>query len=306
MAKADSEDGRRALAELCDAYYEPVVAYLRMVLRDADGAREMGHAFFAAMLGGGTIHAAERRLGRFRSYLLGSVKHFIANQRDAARCLKRGGGMVAVALEDPEAHAVPDAALFSGNPDRTFTDDLRRLAGAKAISAAIGVKPTFGPVIESVLPFGAPCERFMLQFRTGRLFLNGHGPSTTKEQSEADWKIIDGAGGVDAQAYALEDGLQLDGEGCVFLRMEKPGWDDASAADVSGFLQHGSMVGLLEIRSRKKPPVTAFFKTARGDKGILQVLGVVDDERGFHGEGQKGQGVKLRYKLVQGSEAGTR
>ena len=118
MAKADSEDGRRALAELCDAYYEPVVAYLRMVLRDADGAREMGHAFFAAMLGGGTIHAAERRLGRFRSYLLGSVKHFIANQRDAARCLKRGGGMVAVALEDPEAHAVPDVRMSS--PDAEF------------------------------------------------------------------------------------------------------------------------------------------------------------------------------------------
>ena len=43
MAKADSEEGRRALADLCDAYYEPVVAYLRSVFRDADAARDVGY-----------------------------------------------------------------------------------------------------------------------------------------------------------------------------------------------------------------------------------------------------------------------
>ncbi|WP_395751471.1 sigma-70 family RNA polymerase sigma factor [Prosthecobacter sp.] len=118
MAKADSEDGRRALGDLCDAYYEPVVAYLRMVLRDADAARETSHAFFAEMLGGGTIHSAERGRGRFRSYLLGSVKHFLANQRDAARRLKRGGGLVCVTLDHPEAHAVPDVRVSS--PDAEF------------------------------------------------------------------------------------------------------------------------------------------------------------------------------------------
>src|SRR4051812_9020723 len=47
LAKAESEEGRRALADLCDAYYEPVVAFLRHELRDPDAAREMGHAFFA-------------------------------------------------------------------------------------------------------------------------------------------------------------------------------------------------------------------------------------------------------------------
>ena len=67
QAKADSEDGRRALAELCDAYYEPVVAFLRCELRDADGARDLSHAFFAQMLAGGTIHTADQELGRFRS-----------------------------------------------------------------------------------------------------------------------------------------------------------------------------------------------------------------------------------------------
>jgi hypothetical protein len=79
LAKADCEDGRRALADLCDAYYEPVVAYLRSVFREADAAREMSHAFFAEMLVGGTIHTAERERGRFRSYLLGA-------ENDSSHC----------------------------------------------------------------------------------------------------------------------------------------------------------------------------------------------------------------------------
>ncbi|MBE2284815.1 MAG: sigma-70 family RNA polymerase sigma factor [Prosthecobacter sp.] len=118
LAKADSEDGRRALADLCDAYYEPVVAYLRSVFRDADAAREMSHAFFAEMLGGGTIKTAERERGRFRSYLLGAVKHFVAHQRQAAGRMKRGGGMAPVSLDDEEAAAVPDARQPS--PDVEF------------------------------------------------------------------------------------------------------------------------------------------------------------------------------------------
>jgi DNA-directed RNA polymerase specialized sigma24 family protein len=118
LAKADSEDGRRALADLCEAYYEPVVAYLRSVFRDADAAREMSHAFFAEMLGGGTIHTAERGRGRFRSYLLGAVKHFVGHQQEAARRLKRGGGMKAVSLDNEEAPDVADVKQLS--PDAEF------------------------------------------------------------------------------------------------------------------------------------------------------------------------------------------
>src|SRR5437868_5702403 len=67
-AKADSPDGRRALTELCQAYYEPVVAFLRCELRDADAARELTHEFFAEVLAGAAIARAEQERGRFRSY----------------------------------------------------------------------------------------------------------------------------------------------------------------------------------------------------------------------------------------------
>lgn len=117
LAQADSEDGRRALADLCDAYYEPVVTFLRCELRDADAAREMSHAFFAEILAGGAIHSADPARGRFRAYLLGAVKHFLSHQRKAARRLKRGAGMEALPLEE-EACAVVDA--HQPAPDAEF------------------------------------------------------------------------------------------------------------------------------------------------------------------------------------------
>ncbi len=120
QAKAETEDGRRALADLCSAYYEPVVTFLRWELRDADTAREMSHAFFAEMLEGGTIGAAEPGRGRFRSYLLGAVKHFLSHQRDAARRIKRGGGAAHFSLDDDEAAAREIADPKQITPDAAF------------------------------------------------------------------------------------------------------------------------------------------------------------------------------------------
>ena len=122
LAKANSEDGRKALADLCDAYYEPVVAYLRSVFRDADAAREMSHAFFAAMLAGGTINTADPERGRFRFYLLGAVKHFAAHHREAESRQKRGGGVAPLSLdagspESPALNVAEDARL---SPESAF------------------------------------------------------------------------------------------------------------------------------------------------------------------------------------------
>jgi RNA polymerase sigma-70 factor (ECF subfamily) len=120
-AKADSPEGRRALAELCKDYYEPVAAFLRYELRDADAARDLAHDFFAHMLAGGAIARADQQRGRFRSYLLGAVKHFLSHHREAARRLKRGGGAENISFNDTdagEARSVPDARVLS--PDAAF------------------------------------------------------------------------------------------------------------------------------------------------------------------------------------------
>jgi RNA polymerase sigma-70 factor (ECF subfamily) len=122
MAKADSDDGRRALSDLCNAYYEPIVAYLRSVLRDADAGREMSHAFFAEVLAGGRIHTADPERGRFRFYLLGAVKHFVAHRREADGRLRRGGGVQTLSLDSdsPESPALNVADEGRLSPEAVF------------------------------------------------------------------------------------------------------------------------------------------------------------------------------------------
>ena len=96
-ACGESDEATAALSDLCAAYYEPVVAFLRREGRGDDAAREMAHAFFESILGGG-VGMPEPGRGRFRSYLLGALKHFLSKRRDAALAGKRGGSMEHVPL----------------------------------------------------------------------------------------------------------------------------------------------------------------------------------------------------------------
>lgn len=133
LAKADSDDGRRALTELCEAYYEPVVAWLRAELRDADAARDMAHAFFARMLSGGAIGEVNEERGRFRAYLLGSVKHFLWNQRATNQAQKRGGGESITVLDEEKTAAMSDARVLS--PDAEFDRQWALTVLARALDA---------------------------------------------------------------------------------------------------------------------------------------------------------------------------
>lgn len=98
-ARGESDDSRLALGELCEAYYAPVQGFIRFAVRDDDKARDLTQAFFARVLQGGAFDRAEPERGRFRSFLLGAVKHFLADVRERERAQKRGGGQEAVSLE---------------------------------------------------------------------------------------------------------------------------------------------------------------------------------------------------------------
>ncbi len=89
-ARGAGEEAKLALSELCAAYYEPVVAFLRREGRSDDAARDLAHAFFESVLVSG-VGSPDPGIGRFRSYMLGSLKHFLANARSAALAEKRGG-----------------------------------------------------------------------------------------------------------------------------------------------------------------------------------------------------------------------
>jgi RNA polymerase sigma-70 factor (ECF subfamily) len=102
-AQGDSPEARAALSELCEAYYKPVFRFLRREGRDEDTARELTQEFFARILKRGDIGAADPGRGRFRSYVLGAVKHFLADQRDHDRRQKRGGGQTPESLDTTDS-----------------------------------------------------------------------------------------------------------------------------------------------------------------------------------------------------------
>src|SRR5262245_8380098 len=98
-ARGRSPEAREALRELCSAYYESIVAFLARGEGETE-AREIAHEFFGTLLNGDPLARLEREGGRFRSYLLGALKHFLSHRRAHHSRLKRGGGAEAVALTE--------------------------------------------------------------------------------------------------------------------------------------------------------------------------------------------------------------
>jgi RNA polymerase sigma factor (sigma-70 family) len=106
-ANGGTEEARAALSELCDAYYRPVYRFLCREGRDEESARDLAQEFFMRLLQRGDVGGADRERGRFRSYLLGAVKHFLADQRKHARRVKRGAGAVHASLDAGETEDAP-------------------------------------------------------------------------------------------------------------------------------------------------------------------------------------------------------
>ncbi len=104
-AEQDSEKGRVALAELCRIYWYPLYCYVRRSGYDQHDAEDLTQGFFAQLLGKNYLGAVAREKGRFRSFLLTAIKHFLANERDRAQALKRGGGVKLISLDVAEAES---------------------------------------------------------------------------------------------------------------------------------------------------------------------------------------------------------
>ena len=111
----------RALEELCRAYWFPLYAYVRRRGHTKEDAEDLTQAFFARFLEKNYLEGLSAERGRFRAFLLASLKHFLANEWDKAQRQKRGGGAPHLSLDWHSADErfrlePPDAA----SPDRLF------------------------------------------------------------------------------------------------------------------------------------------------------------------------------------------
>lgn len=105
LAARDGSDteARQALESLSNAYWYPLYAYLRGRGHDADEARDLTQAFFAELLEKDILQAIDESKGRFRSFLLASLKNFLSHERDKEQALKRGGGTRTVSMDAGDA-----------------------------------------------------------------------------------------------------------------------------------------------------------------------------------------------------------
>ena len=120
--RGDSPEAQAALARLCQAYWYPLYLYVRRQGHSAEDAEDLTQAFFAHFLEKRTFRLADQGRGRFRSFLLTSLKHFLVNEWERAQTQKRGGQCPTISLNDDSAEdryqlepAAPDLT-----PDKLF------------------------------------------------------------------------------------------------------------------------------------------------------------------------------------------
>ena len=98
QARGESAEAQAALSKLCAAYWKPVFSFIRREGRDEETARDLTQEFFTRLLARRGLDTVEPGRGRFRSFLLGAVKHFLADERDRAQAARRGGGRSIVSI----------------------------------------------------------------------------------------------------------------------------------------------------------------------------------------------------------------
>lgn len=119
--RKSSPHSDRALAELCQTYWYPLYAYIRRQGRTKEDAEDLVQAFFARFLEKNYLEGLAAERGKFRAFLLASLKHFLANEWDRAQAQKRGGGAEHLSLNwqdaDDRFHLDPPDPT---NPERLF------------------------------------------------------------------------------------------------------------------------------------------------------------------------------------------
>lgn len=94
-----SPEATAALEALCQTYWFPLYAYVRQRVSDRHAAQDLTQEFFARLLEQNHFAVADPERGRFRAFLLTALKHFLTNEWDKARALKRGGGRAPLSLD---------------------------------------------------------------------------------------------------------------------------------------------------------------------------------------------------------------
>ena len=103
--RVESPQAGEALERLCRTYWYPLYAYVRRKSHDPNDAQDLTQEFFARLLRGNFLNTVEQRKGRFRSFLVASLEHFLVKEWVRANRQKRGGGQPIFSLDEEGAES---------------------------------------------------------------------------------------------------------------------------------------------------------------------------------------------------------
>src|SRR4030095_6765101 len=103
-AQGESPAGQEALEKLWRTYWRPIYSFLRRQGIGPAEAEDLTQGFFASLLEHRNLNAVRKEQGRLRSYLLGALKYFLANERRRGMAIKRGKGQRLIPLEELQAN----------------------------------------------------------------------------------------------------------------------------------------------------------------------------------------------------------
>lgn len=110
-----------ALEKLCQAYWYPLYAFLRQQGHGVEDAQDLVQGFFSHLLERGILQVADPGRGRFRSFLLGALKHFVCDETKKVKAQKRGGGQPLISLDWAAAEGrFQREPADEASPDRLF------------------------------------------------------------------------------------------------------------------------------------------------------------------------------------------
>jgi len=102
-AQGESAAAQEALEKLCRVYWRPIYSFVRRQGAGPEEAEDITQGFFASLLEHRNLNAVRKEQGRLRSYLLGALKYFLANERRRGMAIKRGKGQRLIPLEELQA-----------------------------------------------------------------------------------------------------------------------------------------------------------------------------------------------------------
>lgn len=133
-SQAEPKMACAALAELCQGYWAPLYGFVRSRGHTVHDAQDLTQSFFAYVLEHKVYARANRQKGRFRSFLLASLKNFLADAADRERTLKRGGAQIFLPLHEEQTQEAE--SLFQTHSGMSNEDRLFDRSWAEALVAA--------------------------------------------------------------------------------------------------------------------------------------------------------------------------